>query len=151
MKFFVLNIGEILIDEIDIPVVQLAKWALSAGYVRGSSAGKYRGEFLHRIIAERMGYILDDEVDHFDGNILNNQRLNLRPATHMENMRNTKIQVNNVSGFKGVYYRKERNKWISTIQVAGKRIYLGYFDTSEEANEAYEEAANEYFGEFVRI
>ena len=95
----------ILIDEIDIPVVQTSGWVLNFDHIRGAS-GKYEGQYLHRIIAERMGLDLLNETDHRDCNPLNNQRFNLRPATHSQNLMNRKIRSDNTSGFKGVSWHK---------------------------------------------
>ena len=146
MKLFLLNIGEILIDEIDVSIALSGTWSLNGNnYVRGSS-GKYRGRYLHDIIAERMGLDLSNHIDHEDGNTLNNQRLNLRTATYSQNAANSKIRITNKSGFKGVCTM--RDKYQAMITVDSKLKYLGTFDTPQEAHEAYKEAADKYFGEF---
>lgn len=148
MKWFILSVGEILISKIDIPVVQNGFWKISkGGYIEGTG-GKYKGQFLHKIIAERAGLDLSNEIDHKDGNPLNNQRGNLRSATKSQNAMNRKS--NNKLGFKGVTYSKAAQRWQAQIQANGKKRYLGSFDTPEEAHEAYCEAANEHFGEFAR-
>lgn len=150
MKWFLLNVGEILIDKKYIPIVQSATWRLNnCGYILGSS-NKYKGKLLHRIIAEKAGLDVSDQIDHKDGNPRNNQLLNLRPATNTQNQMNSKIQSNNKSGYKGVYWCKLMQKWKARIQVNGKRIHLGYFDDPKEAHEAYCTAADQYFGEFAR-
>jgi len=87
-------------------------------------------------------------IDHVDGNGLNNQKANLRVASHAENCANRRINRNNTSGFKGVSKNKER--WQAYIRVAYRQIHLGYFDTPEEAAEAYDRAAIAYFGEFAK-
>ena len=151
MKWFVLNVGEILIDKKYIPVVQSTIWSLIPdGYVLGSS-GKYKGQLLHRVIAKLAGLDIPDEVDHINGNPRNNQILNLRPATHAENMRNRKIQSNNTSGYPGVSYRKDIQKWMAYIRINRKMKNLGYFDTAEVAYAVYCKAARQYHGEFARV
>lgn len=109
---------------------------------------------MHR---EIMGRILDrpltkaDEVDHIDGNPLNNCRANLRLAPHQMNLGNTKRYKSNKSGYKGVSLVRYNGKWEASIQVNRKTRHLGKFDTPEEAHEAYKRAAIEIFGEFARF
>jgi len=88
-------------------------------------------------------------VDHIDGNGLDNRRSNLRPATNAENQRNRGPNRNNSSGFKGVSWQKGKQKWQAGIVVDGRRHFLGYHATAEEAALAYDIAALESFGEFA--
>jgi len=90
-------------------------------------------------------------IDHIDGDGLNNQRSNLRVATHSQNMRNSKIPINNTSGYKGVYWSKEKNKWCAQIKIDYKNKHLGYFDNKIDAAKAYNEGALKYHGEFAHI
>lgn len=89
-------------------------------------------------------------IDHIDGNPSNNRISNLRPATRVENQRNRKIQSTNTSGVKGVSWNTAKSKWVATIAVCGKRIYLGAFDTVAEATEVYRSKAIIEFEEFYR-
>ncbi len=147
-KLFLLNIGEILIDKIDIVIALSSIWSLTnSGYIQGTS--KYRHQYLHRIIAERVGLDLSNDIDHEDRNKLNNQRNNLRPATRSQNNGNSVKHSNNSSGLKGAFY--SNGKYFSRIRINNQQIYLGCFDTVEEAHEAYCKAATEYFGEFARF
>lgn len=91
----------------------------------------------------------DPDVDHKDGNGLNNQRSNLRTATRAQNARNRRIRTDNTSGFKGVTWRKDLGKWNAFIEIKTKRIHLGYFTDPMEAACAYDMAAVKYFGEFA--
>ena len=91
-----------------------------------------------------------DQIDHVDGNRANNRLSNLREATHTQNMQNRKINRNNKCGFKGVA-RVPSNRWRARIKVSNKSIHLGTFDTRAQAGEAYAEAADKYFGKFVRV
>ncbi|HUB72809.1 MAG TPA: HNH endonuclease [Solirubrobacteraceae bacterium] len=79
----------------------------------------------------------DPEVDHVNGNRLDNRRVNLRVASHSENMQNRHgLTATNTSGYRGVSWHKRRRKWIAYAQLDGRAYYLGYFDTAEEADEA---------------
>lgn len=95
------------------------------------------------------GFILDIKtgIDHKDGNGLNNQKSNLRSATHQQNAANRGPQINNTTGYKGV--GKVRNKFRAYIKVVNKKIHLGYFQNVEGAAIAYDQAAKKYFGEFA--
>jgi hypothetical protein len=94
----------------------------------------------------------DVEVDHKDGNGLNNQRYNLR-STENQNQHNAKLRKDNTSGFKGVHWLLFPNgkdgRWVTRIQVKGKRVVIGCFTDPMKAACAYDMAAVKYFGEFA--
>ena len=95
----------------------------------------------------------DCDIDHIDGDRMNNRLSNLRLASRQQNNGNARLSKANTSGFKGVtrYNAKPRTKpWIAQITVNGKRKGLGYFATPEEAHEAYAAAAVQAFGEYAR-
>lgn len=109
---------------------------------------------LHRVILERiLQRRLDpnERVDHINLDKLDNRRENLRLATQSQNCMNKRRQSNNTSGYKGVAFHKSSGKWEARINVNGKRLYLGVFDTPELAYEEYCNAAKEYHGEFARL
>jgi hypothetical protein len=85
---------------------------------------------------------------HIDRDKTNNNLLNLRFCSHSENQRNHEIQRNNTSGYKGVSWSNKAKKWLSQIQINRKGTFLRYFNTKEEAYEAYKKASQEYHGEF---
>ena len=102
---------------------------------------------LHRLI---MNANCDQQVDHRDGNPLNNHRSNLRFCTNAENSRNRGIYTNNKIGFKGIYRRPSGRYW-AKIGFNYKTISLGLYDSAELAHEAYKAAAIKYHGEFARF
>lgn len=89
------------------------------------------------------------QVDHIFGNGLDNQKKHLRICKNIENSRNRKINSNNKTGFKGVFWF--RGKFYAKITLNGKKIHLGTFDSAETAALAYDEAAKVYFGEFAKL
>ena len=94
---------------------------------------------------------ISDKIDHRDGNKLNNRRNNLRICAQAENAMNRKININNTSGYKGVYWNKPRRKWVALIGVNKKRIHLGMFSNKINAAKAYNDAAIKYHGEFSNL
>ena len=96
-----------------------------------------------------MGNWPPKQIDHIDGNGLNNRFENLRLADNRQNKGNSRIYKNNKLGIKGVH--KRRNRYVAQISISGKCIHLGYFDTPQQASTAYKRAAEKYFGEFARV
>lgn len=111
--------------------------------------GKTRTIRMHRQIA---GLVHGDKLDcdHRNMNTLDNRRENLRVATRSQNQANRGAQRNSTSGMKGVYWRELHKKWNASIRVNGRLLFLGNFQTKEEARDAYSSAAKLYFGEFAR-
>lgn len=100
---------------------------------------------LHRVIADRMG--INGEVDHADGNLRNNTRGNLRPATRSENNCNRRKFGGSTSKYKGVY--REKGKWCAAIRFKGQRFWLGYYTDEAEAARAYDREALKLHRQFA--
>jgi len=94
--------------------------------------------------------VMPDHVDHINQIKADNSIGNLRLATQSQNNMNKKVQSNNKTGLKGVYLYKKNMKYTAAIKANGKRHYLGYFDTQEEAHQAYIKASGELHGQFAR-
>ena len=75
----------------------------------------------------------EKQVDHIDGNKLNNKISNLRLATHRENNVNKKKQKNNTSGVTGVSWNIKRKKYAAQIKHNSKTFSLGLFDDFDKA------------------
>lgn len=153
MKTIPLTQGKVaLVDDADYEAVSQFKWcALKIGRrfyaVRNVRRpdGKIANQYMHRFLMPGA-----PEVDHRDGDGLNNQRNNLRPATSQQNHQGFKSKAaGKTSKFRGVSWRKERQKWRGHIQVDGKFVHLGSFKNEEDAARAYDAAARKYFGEFA--
>ena len=104
---------------------------------------------MHRLITHAINERM--EVDHIDGNRLNNCWINLRYADARQNAMNRGLYRTNTSGKKGVHWSKHKRKWEATLRCQGKRYYLGSFDYIEDAARAYNEAAVNHFGDYARI
>ena len=91
------------------------------------------------------------EIDHRDGDGLNNQRSNLRECTHSQNLYNQRIPRNNTSGVKGVFWHNKLSKWRAYISSEGTVIHLGYFQDLDDAIEARSNGEQKFHGEFARL
>ena len=146
--------GEWLYTFVDIETFMNVKdykwWLSSDGYAVTNVRKEDGSRTKVRIHRMAMGLSFGDkvDVDHIDGNKLNNHRRNLRICDTSENCQNQKLQKNNTSGYKGVYFDKKANKWKSQIKHHGRNIHIGYYFTPEEAAQAYDVKARELHGEF---
>lgn len=122
-----------------------------AGYDHSSRGKKYRcigvaGGYYssHRLAFLYMrGEFPETNVDHEDGNGLNNRWSNLRAVTFAENQKNKRRPSNNVSGTAGVCWHKRYSKWQAVITVKQIQKSIGYFTNKEEAIAARKKAEEE--------
>ncbi len=157
MKKILLTQGKFaFVDDANYEALLQFKWFAAKGHntfyaerksVRDAN-GKNATILMHRAI---LGDACNGlQVDHIDGNGLNNQRSNLRACTSAENQHNSSIRADNTSGFKGVYWNKRQGKWHARIKLNGKLHHLGYFSDQGEAAFARNAAAAQLHGDFSR-
>ena len=135
---------------IDVDTVGKVKgrdWSLEGrGYAVCYKDGR---KFMHYVILPRKKGL---QIDHINGDKLDNRLQNLRYCTPQENSRNKKLRSDCKLGYKGVSYRKDRkSNYRAFIFVDGKRIYLGTHTTPKDAAIAYDNGAKKYFGEFASL
>jgi HNH endonuclease/AP2 domain len=145
---------EAVIDAADASLVEGWNWIAVVQSRRVYAARTDRADNQRRDI--RMHRVLMGEpdgfdVDHINGDGLDNRRANLRIATRAENLRNQRLSLRNTSGFKGVCWDKDKGKWRAQIKLNWGNHYLGLYTTPEEAHQAYVAASIKIHGEFGRI
>lgn len=109
---------------------------------------KYRA---HRLAFLYMTGPMPDRCDHINRNPSDNRFVNLRPATHHQNMANTNLRRDNTSGYKGVSWCKVTSKWSVQINIHGKRTRIGFFGCKHHAFCEYVLASRKHFGEFSSV
>lgn len=120
------------------------------GYILiGIDGSMYLGHRLAWLIM--MGSFPLHQIDHKNLNPSDLRWKNLRAATHAQNKQNQRPNKNNKAGIKGVYKRKDCNRWAAMIDINGKTRYLGLFKSAKEAKSAYITAAKQHFKEFAYI
>lgn len=121
------------------------KWHIDKnGYIAGLENGKQVK--LHRKIMKPNKGI---KVDHMNRDKLDNRVGNLRIVNSSQSTMNRGIQKNNSSGVTGVKFDEKNSRWIARIGVYNKQIWLGSFNTANEAIEARRKAEEKYHGEYA--
>lgn len=154
-----LTLGEqTLIDDEDLALVSGYKWSLrrdprgnfyARAAVPGTGRQGKRTVLMHRVI---LGAKPGEQVDHRNGDGLDNRRSNLRLCAHRQNQFNQRKQRRWTSSqFKGVTLDKKRSQWAARIKANGSNIWLGRHDNELDAARAYNSAAMELFGEFANL
>lgn len=147
-----------LVDEEDFDALNEYSWCFNVkdgkehGYAQRSqhikvSYKKYRTKviYMHREILKT-----DQEVDHINGDTLDNRKENLRPSNRIMQARNSASRENSTSKFVGVHLHKLTGKWRSQIKINGKIKSLGLFSSPEDARDAREKFINENNLEWFR-
>ena len=123
----------------------------SDGYIGIFIKGTYY--FAHRTIWEMFNGEIPAGlvIDHIDGVRWNNRIENLRACTFQQNHFNRGKQSNNKSGFKGVSWHKQKQKWVAQIKIDGRNKFLGFFVDPVKAYEKYCEVAIMRYGEYAKL
>jgi len=155
MKRIPLNHGQTaLIDNSDYKLIKEYKWRIDKGnscYYAITNTINAEG----KKVPIRMHTILMNtppgmQVDHINGDGLDNRRCNLRICTNSQNRMNQHKAIGR-SKYKGVTWHSIGKKWQARININGKHTHLGLFKKEENAAEAYNRAAKEHFGEFANL
>jgi len=106
---------------------------------------------MHRFVMSEAlkGYGIEMQIDHINGDGLDNRKANLRLATAAQNSRNRRQRRGKSSKYKGVSFIKPKGKFVAEITCNGKRMSLGHFESEVEAAKAYDETAKKYHKEFA--
>lgn len=121
-------------------------YALRNQYMEG---GIQKTIQMHRVILNCPD--VSTQVDHINGDGIDNRKSNLRTCTANGNVQNQGLRKCNTTGYKGIIFRPDLKKWQAYITADRKRIHLGYHQDKKIAALAYNEAALKYHGEFARL
>lgn len=131
-----------LLDDEDYEKFSVEKWFYSNGYARRADEVREQGKrittarWLHR---EIMGATRGEIIDHINRNTLDNRKENLRYATHSLNQQNRKVNSNNKSGVRCVYWHKQKQKWHIQVMLNRKKQSLGLYKDLDEAKKVYDD------------
>ncbi|MDU5747881.1 MAG: HNH endonuclease [Haemophilus parainfluenzae] len=125
---------------------------------KSSLNGRYHVVFVngnfylcHRVVwCLHHGYWPECDIDHINGNKLDNRIENLREVSRSQNMSNVGMQSNNKSGFIGVFWASREGKWQAVVAHNKKNILLGRFDCPVKAALAYNDGALKYHGSYAQ-
>lgn len=151
MKEIILSNGStVIVDDLDYNKYVKYNWYSSKGYAarRIRINGKRICQYLHIEIAKDIGLNVNNLIDHKDQNIKNNTRINLREATYSQNAVNSKLNIRNKSGYRGISFEKN-GKLKVAFRYKKQDIYIGTYNTIKEAIIAYNRAIKLYFGEYA--
>lgn len=143
----------VVIDEDAWPRLRAHRWHIHVGHRGHKYAAtnykvaprKFRYVRMHRMILNAEGGM---DVDHINGDTLDNRLCNLRLCLHVDNTRNQRTKGS--TSYKGVYLHKRIGRYVASIGAGEARKHLGYFDNPLEAAMAYDAAAVSIYGFFAR-
>ena len=136
-----------LVDPADAPKLAAWDWAASNRlYARRNRDNAYL--YMHRAITDAPA---GRQVDHINGNGLDNRKANLRLCTAAENCANARPMTGKASRFKGVDWHSQAGKWRAKIKSDRRTRHIGLFRSEAEAATAYDQEARALFGQFAKL
>lgn len=135
-----------IVDDSDFSELVKYRWSLSGRGYAARATSQEGTIYMHRLLLDAPK---GKQVDHINGNKLDNRKNNLRLCNNFENNVHRGLRKNNTSGYKGVIWNKQRRKWAAIIRTGSKRLWVCFSDDPIEAAKAYNEAAKKYHGEFA--
>jgi len=155
MKKITLTQSEVAyVSDEDYEKIKKHKWRIERNrntcYAKSqikNANGEWKTIWMHRLI---MDAPIQLQVDHIDGNGLNNTRKNLRLCASFGNNANRRKTVG-ISRYKGVTKHRKSGKWMAYIKKDKKMYNLGLFEIEEDAAKVYNIRALEFWKEFARI
>lgn len=100
-----------------------------------------KNQKVHRVIWLYMtGELPPCDIDHINGDGMDNRWINLRAVTRLENLRNCQLPKTNKSGHVGVCWNAGRSKWQANMRLKNKNIYLGLYVDINDAIKAAQDA-----------
>lgn len=142
-----------VVDDTDYERIAGFSWRVFLSPFGRAYAVTGAGTLMHRyILGAQKGF----EVDHINGDGLDNTRANIRLLTYSQNLATQQARQMyagrpTTSKYKGVSLREGRPRpWRATISFHRKQHFLGYHLTEEDAAKAYDTAAMRFFGPFTR-
>jgi hypothetical protein len=137
------------VDEVDYERVAEFRWHAfkvhNTWYAASGGPNKGQRTYLHRFI---MDAPVGKEVDHINGDGLDNRKENLRICRHRDNLRNVQRTTISRSGYRGVTIAAS-GKFVASCKYLGKRLHFGTYDTSEEAARVRDRNVIDLHGEFA--
>jgi hypothetical protein len=106
--------------------------------------------FAHQLVFMMFHGYIPKQIDHDDGNGLNNKINNLREATSQQNSFNKGLRADNKCGYKNVCWRADTKKWRVQLRINGKLITFGSFDDLELADLVATEARDLYHKKWAK-
>jgi hypothetical protein len=154
VKIIPLTQGKVAkVDDEDVIFLCQWKWHYSAsdGYAKTNmhTRNGKRVIGMHRLLQPALPELYQ-EVDHINGDKLDNRKSNLRTVTRRQNSLNRPLPKTNKSGYRGVAWNKKTGRWRAIFKFRGKQVHVGYFDDPAEAHKAYLAALPEEMRQYHR-
>ncbi|MBT3982931.1 MAG: hypothetical protein HOE90_16350 [Bacteriovoracaceae bacterium] len=143
-----------IVDKEDLQNLLQYNWTISTMNIQGNTykvaftSMDGKSVYMHRFLLKPEG---KQVVAHKDRDGLNNRKKNLFLASRKQTHQRQRLSKGGSSKYKGVSFHKKSKRWQAYITVNGKKLYLGYYKSQDDAAIAYNNAAQEHFGEFVNL